>query len=180
MVAVTTARPTNRPVRRSPRPLQLLPPGGDDGLSTGVPRAAGGAPSEGGRCGCRRHRASAPRASRPSAALCTVPAPGRVPASTYRRRWLVASVVVAGLVLTAWAALGALGGALTASGRSAPALGSRAAATVVEVAPGDTLWSIARRLQPSGDVRPLVDRLAAAHGGTVLQVGERLVVPSRR
>jgi hypothetical protein len=51
---------------------------------------------------------------------------------------------------------------------------------VVEVAPGDTLWTIARRLQPSGDVRPLVDRLAAAHGSTVLQVGERIMVPPRR
>ncbi len=124
------------------------------------------------------------RHSRPPARRLEVVHPGYrgggLPRSTYRRRRLVAGLVVAGLLLAAWAALGALGGALTASGRSAPALGSRASTTVVEVAPGDTLWTIARRIQPSGDVRPLVDRLAAAHGGTVLQVGERLVVPSRR
>ena len=37
---------------------------------------------------------------------------------------------------------------------------------VVVGAPGDTYWSIARRLQPTGDVRPLVDRLAAADTAT--------------
>ena len=104
----------------------------------------------------------------------------RLPTSTYRRRRLVAGFVVAGLLLTAWAALGALGGALTASGRSTPDLGSRTSVEVVEVGPGDTLWSVARRLQPSGDVRPLVDRLAAARGGTVVHVGERVSVPTRR
>jgi LysM repeat protein len=50
-------------------------------------------------------------------------------------------------------------------------------AEIVVVQPGDTLWSIARRLVPGGDVRPLVDRLAAANGGTVLQPGQQLVVP---
>ncbi len=47
----------------------------------------------------------------------------------------------------------------------------------VVVAPGDTLWSIARSLQPTGDVRPLVDQLAAANGGAAIAAGERLVVP---
>lgn len=103
-----------------------------------------------------------------------------VPAATYRRRRLAALVVAAGLAFVAWVALGALGGVLTAPGRSAPDVGSATSVEVVGVAPGDTLWSIARRLQPSGDVRPLVDRLAAAHGGTVLQVGERIAVSPRR
>ncbi|HWC11485.1 MAG TPA: LysM domain-containing protein, partial [Acidimicrobiales bacterium] len=79
-----------------------------------------------------------------------------------------------GLVLAAWAAIGALGGVLTAPVRSAPPPGQ--GATVVEVAPGDTLWTIARRLQPDGDPRPLVDRLAAANGGAVIRAGDRLVV----
>jgi len=46
----------------------------------------------------------------------------------------------------------------------------------VLVRPGDTLWTIARRLQPSGDIRPLVDRLVGAHGPAPLHPGERLVV----
>lgn len=45
------------------------------------------------------------------------------------------------------------------------------------VQPGDTLWSIARSLQPTGDVRPLVDRLATARRGAPLRVGERVDLP---
>jgi hypothetical protein len=44
----------------------------------------------------------------------------------------------------------------------------------VVVQPGDTLWSIARRLQPSGDVRQLVDRLASRAGGAAVASGQRL------
>jgi hypothetical protein len=45
------------------------------------------------------------------------------------------------------------------------------------VQPGDTFWSIARRIQPGGDPRPLVDWLVQRHGGAHLQVGERIAVP---
>ncbi len=97
-----------------------------------------------------------------------------VSAATYRRRRLAVLFVAAGLAFVAWLALGALGGVLTAPVRSAPP--PPQGAKVVEVGPGDTLWSIARRLQPKGDPRPLVDRLAARNGGTVVQVGDRLAV----
>jgi Tfp pilus assembly protein FimV len=46
------------------------------------------------------------------------------------------------------------------------------------VEPGDTLWSIARRVAPGHDPRPLVDALVEAndlHGG--LQAGQELSVP---
>ncbi len=55
------------------------------------------------------------------------------------------------------------------------AAGSTAAGTVV-VRPGDTFWSIARDLQPSGDIRPLVDRLVAAHGSTAIAPGDRISI----
>ena len=42
------------------------------------------------------------------------------------------------------------------------------------VQPGDTLWSVARRIQPEGDVRPLVARLRAAHGPGPLLPGQPL------
>jgi len=45
------------------------------------------------------------------------------------------------------------------------------------VRPGDTIWSIARRVQPEGDVRPLVDRITSHRGGSPLQLGEEIVVP---
>ena len=105
--------------------------------------------------------------------------------AVYRRRRLaallvlVAAVAVVALLLVPMvrAGMGALGGnPLTPAGApAAPGL-KPVAADVVVVQSGDTLWSIARRLQPTGDVRPLVDRLAAAHGHGPLQPGERLPV----
>jgi hypothetical protein len=60
---------------------------------------------------------------------------------------------------------------------SAPAAAPAPGAAVVTVRPGDSLWSIARRLQPTGDVRALVDRLLEANGSRPLQPGDRVVVP---
>jgi LysM repeat protein len=51
-------------------------------------------------------------------------------------------------------------------------------AMVVVVQPGDTLWSVARSLQPSGDLRPLVARLSRANGGSGVRAGDRLSVPA--
>ena len=51
--------------------------------------------------------------------------------------------------------------------------------TAYVVRPGDTLWSIARRVSPKGDPRPIVDALAAANriDGAGLVPGQSLVVP---
>ena len=161
MVAVTTT--ASRPRRSAGRERHLA--------------VVVGAPHDVARCGCHRHGGAAPLVD-----------PGvlgvrSLSTATYRRRRLAALVVVVGLAIAAWTALGALGGALTAPVRSSPppAEGLRGpnavdGATVVEVGPGDTLWSIARRLQPEGDPRPLVDRLAASNGGAVVRAGDRLVV----
>lgn len=45
------------------------------------------------------------------------------------------------------------------------------------VRPGDTLWSIAQRADPTGDPRVLVARMAAATGSSTVQPGEHIVVP---
>jgi LysM repeat protein len=45
------------------------------------------------------------------------------------------------------------------------------------VQPGDTLWGIARALQPTGDIRPLVAQLSKARHGQPLRVGERIALP---
>jgi len=42
------------------------------------------------------------------------------------------------------------------------------------VQPGDTLWSIAKSLQPDKDPRALVHRLTRQAGGSVLLIGQRL------
>lgn len=102
---------------------------------------------------------------------------GRAPArlaqqAIYRRRrlaalaFLVLTTVVVLLLANAVLARSAGGGTPT------PVAGTSAAVHVVE--PGDTLWSIARELDPSADVRLVVDRLAELNGGAPLQVGQRL------
>ncbi|HWJ62389.1 MAG TPA: LysM peptidoglycan-binding domain-containing protein [Acidimicrobiales bacterium] len=94
----------------------------------------------------------------------------------------VAAVVVAVLL-----ALAISGGAFArlapgpADG-AAPAAASGAVTapggTQVTVQAGDTLWSIAQRVQPDGDVRGLVDQLTATYGTGPLQVGQQLTVPA--
>jgi hypothetical protein len=133
----------------------------------------------------------APRPSRPQLRLLegglteTVPCP--TPAAAVGRRPLVALVGgVAVAVLVALAAVGAvglLGADAAASGPASTATtphptGADATTTssapVVVVQPGDTLWAIARRLRPSGDIRPLVDELAARAGGAAVDAGQRI------
>lgn len=103
-----------------------------------------------------------------------------------RRRRLV--VAVTALLLCAGVAVGLHRLATAALAPEAdPAAGLRGgsvAASVAEpatvvVQPGDSLWVVARRLQPRGDVRPLVDHLAELNGGGALEVGQVLVVPAR-
>lgn len=114
------------------------------------------------------------------------------PAAIARHRLavLVLAAIVVGLLGTALAAAHA-GSTLRSVPASAPerapaatvapAAGSGAPAEVdaasVIVGPGDTLWSVARRIQPTGDVRALVRKLRIRNGTSVLQVGQRLVVP---
>ncbi len=117
--------------------------------------------------------------------LTLVPPPSRVRrrpsrATAYRRRRVVVLIAlffaVFFLVLAARAALGALGGGPLAA-PEAPAVGAGGVpAAVYVVQSGDTYWTIARHLQPTGDVRGLVDRLSSEHRGAPLQPGEQLVL----
>jgi hypothetical protein len=91
-----------------------------------------------------------------------------------RRRQVAAAVavlLVAGVVWALGGLLGWLGSAPLAAPGPVPA-----AAVVYVVQPGDTVWGIARSVQPQGEVRPLVDRLEHELGGKALYVGERLVL----
>jgi LysM repeat protein len=108
----------------------------------------------------------------------------------YRRRRLFAVVLLACVALavagvafaltsgdtaplsvSAGAAPGALGhdSAADGAGHATPPSGS-----FYVVQPGDTLWSIARELTPTGDIRAEVDRLQDLNGTAALQVGQRL------
>ena len=100
------------------------------------------------------------------------------PPGTYRRRRLLAAVLVPGALLVFRVVSGALGGGpLPASEPASRLVVQPIARSVHVVEAGDTLWQVARSLQPRGDVRPLVDRLAAGRGGRPLQVGERITLP---
>jgi hypothetical protein len=99
-----------------------------------------------------------------------------------RLRRAVVVGLLAIVILSTWiatgAALGRIGGGPLAT-TGAPG-GVRPAATRVWVVrPGDSLWSIAEAIDPNGDVRPLVDRLAAEVGGTEIYPGETVALPDR-
>jgi LysM repeat protein len=78
----------------------------------------------------------------------------------------------------AWIGLVRLGsGSLSTSGP--PSLPVQPVAEIVYVVqPGDTVWGIARSVEPDDDPRRTVDAILAARGNGSLQVGERIVLPN--
>ena len=89
--------------------------------------------------------------------------------ATYRRRRVAAAVLVLASLAMAGKAGAALGGLPLAAPERHPA------ESRFVVQPGDSLWSIAERIQPDGDVRPVVDELSRARGGAPLVPGEVVV-----
>jgi hypothetical protein len=98
--------------------------------------------------------------------------------AVYRRRRVLVALGAAVMVAMVW--LAAVGAASLLRPAGAPASDAPTAAvaadapTVHVVRPGDTLWSIARALEPDGDLRAVVDRLADRAGGSGLQPGQRI------
>ena len=88
-----------------------------------------------------------------------------------RRRRLTLTISVA-LVAAAWA-----GPAVRALG--SPEHPTPIARSSYVVREGDTLWTIAHRLAPGADPRPIVDSLATANGldAGLIVPGQTLLVP---
>jgi hypothetical protein len=83
------------------------------------------------------------------------------------------------VVIAADAALARIGGGpLTTTDATSGQKTVAAQAWVVR--PGDTIWSIAESIHPSGDVRPLVDRLSQEVGNAPLYPGEVIQLPADR
>ena len=98
------------------------------------------------------------------------------PVPVYRHRRVVAALLVVLSVM----AVARVGTSVAVAFGGGPASGAeRHASNPVHITqPGDTLWSIARSIHPSGDVRPVVRALLSLNGGSAeLQVGQRVVLP---
>lgn len=96
-----------------------------------------------------------------------------------RRANALPALACLGLVIGTWFGAGAIASAshrtsyrLIAGATALPSGGER-----YVVHAGDTLWSIALRLDPSADPRPLVDQLSGELGGRDLQPGMVLTLP---
>ncbi len=113
---------------------------------------------------------------RPTRAGCVTDGRTTRPSVAVRRRRFLLGTVAAGLLVALALLWSGTGGSLATPG-SALAGESVAHGASYVVRPGDTLWSIAVRLDPSGDPRPVVAKLEAEVGGDTVVPGEQLVLP---
>jgi hypothetical protein len=132
-------------------------------------------------CGRRRQRRVTSQAASVPPSVSSSPKP--LPVATYRRRRALAVAAASFALVLALAGLrlGVQGLATGADHDAGPPAGVVDAIPIgqqlVVVQPGDTMWSIARRLDPTGDPRATVDRLIAANGTAALQPGQRVLLP---
>ncbi|MTA78715.1 MAG: LysM peptidoglycan-binding domain-containing protein, partial [Actinobacteria bacterium] len=126
-----------------------------------------------------------PNASSSSPTSAPPIAPNAAPVAGRMLRTLVAGLALAGLL--AFAAVGVvtlLGADAAATVPASPAAvnhpigvdATTTSSTPIEVVvqSGDTLWTIARRLHPTGEIRGLVDALAERAGSSALDAGQRI------
>jgi hypothetical protein len=96
----------------------------------------------------------------------------RVSPAVRRRRALLAGT--AALLIVLALPLSGTGGHSHATGS---ALAGNVGPVAYTVQPGDTLWTIAERVDPSADPRPLVAKLAAQTGSDTVVPGEHITLP---
>ncbi|HUO48811.1 MAG TPA: LysM domain-containing protein [Acidimicrobiales bacterium] len=99
------------------------------------------------------------------------------PTAAVRRRRVLLGTVVAALLLLLALPWGGAGGRSLATSGAALVGDPIAHHALYVVQPGDSLWSIAARLDPTGDPRPVVAKLASQVGGDTVVPGEHLVLP---
>jgi LysM repeat protein len=94
-----------------------------------------------------------------------------------RRRRLLLGATAAGILVALALPWGGAGGHTLATPGPVLAGATVAHHTVYVVQPGDTLWTIAERLDPDADPRSVVAELQAQIGTDTVQPGERLQLP---
>jgi hypothetical protein len=99
------------------------------------------------------------------------------PSAAVRRRRVLLGTVAAALLGALALPWGGAGGRPLATPGSALAGAPVAHNALYIVQPGDSLWTIAQRLDPGSDPRPVVARLAAQVGGDSVVPGEHLILP---
>ncbi len=148
-------------------------------LAPGAPPAPA-RPAHGGATPARRRPQSEPdrrcHQARPTRARCITDGRTTRPSLAVRRRRFVLGTVAAGLLAALALPWSGTGGSLATPG---PALAGEkvVAHSSYVVRPGDTLWSIAARLDPTGDPRAVVAQLETQVGGDNVVPGESLVLP---
>jgi hypothetical protein len=103
----------------------------------------------------------------------------RARAAEFRRRRLrlLGVLMSVGLAAGLWFATSAVASQSQGRLQTLPGSVKTAHGYLYRVQSGDTVWSIATRLDPTGDPRPLADQIETEIGGTNLQVGTQVLLP---
>ncbi len=120
----------------------------------------------------RDRRTAGLRPVDPVSAAPDRPATGRRTSPAVRRRRTLLAVMALALIALAFP-LGGVDGPSHATGSTLAGNGP----ADYTVRPGDSLWSIAERMDPSADPRPMVARLAAEIGTYQVVPGEQITLP---
>jgi len=94
-----------------------------------------------------------------------------------RRLHLLGALMSVGLAAAVWFGTSAMASQSQGRLQILPGSVKTAHGYLYRVQPGDTVWSIATRLDPTGDPRPLTGQIESEIGGTDLQAGTQVLVP---
>jgi hypothetical protein len=94
--------------------------------------------------------------------------------SEVRKRVVATLLVALSFLVVLIPASQAFGGLTLGSSKSSAAVSKNEIVKTVVVQSGDTLWSIARKLEPNQDPREVVDALVKARGTSKVMLGETI------